>query len=194
MTSSCCQASLRLLSLLKHVNVIRTKLGGKQEYHVMHCYHVSMCLSAVLNPTLLHRTTPATSVCVWLLHYRPPWHQQESSSLPFLHKWIPNSTSADVNLRYSLTWLKICVKVRVMLCSQWCLCGSLLQRCFCYAVKVAVGHPSEIDEIFDAISYSKGASVIRMLHNYIGDAVSSLRDDYRPLWAVFTEACAFNTL
>ena len=38
--------------------------------------------------------------------------------------------------------------------------------------KVAVGHPSEIDEIFDVISYSKGASVIRMLHNYIGDAVS----------------------
>jgi len=42
-------------------------------------------------------------------------------------------------------------------------------------VKVAVGHPSEIDEIFDAISYSKGASVIRMLHNYIGDAVSNPR-------------------
>ncbi|XP_023276475.1 puromycin-sensitive aminopeptidase-like, partial [Seriola lalandi dorsalis] len=34
---------------------------------------------------------------------------------------------------------------------------------------VNVGHPSEVDEIFDAISYSKGASVIRMLHNYIGD-------------------------
>ena len=36
-----------------------------------------------------------------------------------------------------------------------------------------VGHPSEVDEIFDAISYSKGASVIRMLHDYIGD------EDYR---------------
>jgi len=42
-------------------------------------------------------------------------------------------------------------------------------------VKVAVGHPSEIDEIFDLISYSKGASVIRMLHQYIGDAVSLCR-------------------
>ena len=31
------------------------------------------------------------------------------------------------------------------------------------------GHPAEIDEIFDAISYSKGSSVIRMLHDYIGD-------------------------
>lgn len=32
-----------------------------------------------------------------------------------------------------------------------------------------MGHPSEVDEIFDEISYSKGASVIRMLHNYMGD-------------------------
>lgn len=39
--------------------------------------------------------------------------------------------------------------------------------------QVNVGHPSEVDEIFDAISYSKGASVIRMLHNYIGDEVGS---------------------
>lgn len=35
-----------------------------------------------------------------------------------------------------------------------------------------VNRPSEVDEIFDAISYSKGASVIRMLHSYIGDGVS----------------------
>ena len=38
-----------------------------------------------------------------------------------------------------------------------------------------VGHPDEVDEIFDAISYSKGASVIRMLHDYIGDEVRHLR-------------------
>ena len=31
-----------------------------------------------------------------------------------------------------------------------------------------------MDEIFDLISYSKGASVIRMLHNYIGDEVTKL--------------------
>ncbi|XP_046899629.1 puromycin-sensitive aminopeptidase isoform X5 [Hypomesus transpacificus] len=42
-----------------------------------------------------------------------------------------------------------------------------------HPIEVNVGHPSEVDEIFDAISYSKGASVIRMLHNYIGD------DDFR---------------
>lgn len=34
-----------------------------------------------------------------------------------------------------------------------------------------MGHPDEVDEIFDAISYSKGASVIRMLHDYVGDEV-----------------------
>lgn len=38
-----------------------------------------------------------------------------------------------------------------------------------HPIEVPVGHPSEIDEIFDDISYDKGASVIRMLHNYIGD-------------------------
>ncbi|XP_003222532.2 puromycin-sensitive aminopeptidase [Anolis carolinensis] len=38
-----------------------------------------------------------------------------------------------------------------------------------HPIEVMVGHPSEVDEIFDAISYSKGASVIRMLHDYIGD-------------------------
>lgn len=51
----------------------------------------------------------------------------------------------------------------------------LLASCLavCLVFQVNVGHPSEVDEIFDAISYSKGASVIRMLHNYIGDEVSS---------------------
>jgi len=38
-----------------------------------------------------------------------------------------------------------------------------------HPIEVPVGHPAEVDEIFDAISYSKGASVIRMLHDYIGD-------------------------
>jgi puromycin-sensitive aminopeptidase len=40
-----------------------------------------------------------------------------------------------------------------------------------HPIEVPVGPPSEVDEIFDAISYSKGASTIRMLHNYIGDDV-----------------------
>lgn len=38
-----------------------------------------------------------------------------------------------------------------------------------HPIEVEVGHPSEIDEIFDDISYNKGASVIRMLHHYLGD-------------------------
>nr|XP_018910146.1 PREDICTED: puromycin-sensitive aminopeptidase-like [Bemisia tabaci] len=42
-----------------------------------------------------------------------------------------------------------------------------------HPIEVPIGHPSEIDEIFDNISYYKGASVIRMLHRYIGD------DDFR---------------
>ena len=39
-----------------------------------------------------------------------------------------------------------------------------------HPIEVEVGHPSEVDEIFDQISYSKGCAVIRMLHNWIGDA------------------------
>lgn len=38
-----------------------------------------------------------------------------------------------------------------------------------HPIEVPVGHSSEIDEIFDDISYSKGAAVIRMLYTYIGD-------------------------
>ncbi|XP_019614242.1 PREDICTED: puromycin-sensitive aminopeptidase-like isoform X6 [Branchiostoma belcheri] len=38
-----------------------------------------------------------------------------------------------------------------------------------HPIEVPVGHPDEVDEIFDTISYSKGASVIRMLHDFIGD-------------------------
>jgi len=41
-----------------------------------------------------------------------------------------------------------------------------------HPIEIPVGHPSEIDEIFDDISYNKGASVIRMLHNFIGDQVT----------------------
>ncbi|KZC12138.1 Puromycin-sensitive aminopeptidase [Dufourea novaeangliae] len=38
-----------------------------------------------------------------------------------------------------------------------------------HPIEVPVCHPAEIDEIFDEISYNKGACVIRMLHDYIGE-------------------------
>ncbi|KAL4304418.1 hypothetical protein GQ457_10G001810 [Hibiscus cannabinus] len=37
-----------------------------------------------------------------------------------------------------------------------------------HPIEVEVNHAAEIDEIFDDISYSKGASVIRMLQSYLG--------------------------
>lgn len=37
-----------------------------------------------------------------------------------------------------------------------------------HPIEVEVGHPDEISQIFDAISYYKGASIIRMIHDYIG--------------------------
>jgi aminopeptidase N len=35
-------------------------------------------------------------------------------------------------------------------------------------LQVEINHTSEIDAIFDSISYDKGASVIRMLQSYLG--------------------------
>ncbi len=37
-----------------------------------------------------------------------------------------------------------------------------------HPIEVPIGHPDEIRTIFDAISYSKGASVINMLYHYLG--------------------------
>jgi puromycin-sensitive aminopeptidase len=37
-----------------------------------------------------------------------------------------------------------------------------------HPIEVEINHASEIDEIFDEISYRKGASVIRMLQSYLG--------------------------
>jgi len=37
-----------------------------------------------------------------------------------------------------------------------------------HPIQVAVDDPRALDEIFDAISYAKGASVINMLHHYLG--------------------------
>lgn len=40
-----------------------------------------------------------------------------------------------------------------------------------HPVEVPVGHPDEIEEIFDAISYNKGASILWMLEQYLGEDV-----------------------
>jgi puromycin-sensitive aminopeptidase len=46
-----------------------------------------------------------------------------------------------------------------------------------HPIEVEVHHPDEISEIFDAVSYSKGASVIRMLAGYLGE--KDFRDGLR---------------
>ncbi|XP_028968786.1 LOW QUALITY PROTEIN: puromycin-sensitive aminopeptidase [Galendromus occidentalis] len=38
-----------------------------------------------------------------------------------------------------------------------------------HPIEVPIHHPSEIDEIFDRISYSKGSAIISMLYHHIGD-------------------------
>ncbi len=46
-----------------------------------------------------------------------------------------------------------------------------------HPIEVTVHHPDEIRTIFDAISYEKGASVLLMLHKYLGD--EAFRDGLR---------------
>lgn len=46
-----------------------------------------------------------------------------------------------------------------------------------HPIEVEVHHPSEIAAVFDAVSYSKGASIIRMLAEYLGE--KNFRDGLR---------------
>ncbi len=40
-----------------------------------------------------------------------------------------------------------------------------------HPIRVKVNHTSEIDELFDAIAYEKGGSILRMIENYLGKEV-----------------------
>ena len=46
-----------------------------------------------------------------------------------------------------------------------------------HSIEIPVHHPDEIGEIFDEVSYSKGASIIRMLADYLGE--KDFRDGLR---------------
>ena len=55
-----------------------------------------------------------------------------------------------------------------------------------HPVEVEVNHPDEINEIFDAISYAKGASLIRMVANYIG------QDAFREGMKIYLQRFAYS--
>jgi puromycin-sensitive aminopeptidase len=57
-----------------------------------------------------------------------------------------------------------------------------------HPVEVPVGNPNEVEQIFDAISYNKGGSVLRMLEHCIGER--NFRDGIRAYLARHRFACA----
>lgn len=73
-----------------------------------------------------------------------------------------------------------------------------------HPVSVEIGHPNKISEIFDAISYSKGSVIIRMMHKFLGEesfqnGVSSYLKKHQyanakqdDLWAALTEVAHAN--
>lgn len=54
-----------------------------------------------------------------------------------------------------------------------------------HPIEVEVGHPAEISEIFDKVSYAKGASVLRMLASFLGEK------DFQKGLTVYLKAHAF---
>ncbi|KAL6122558.1 hypothetical protein NUSPORA_00324 [Nucleospora cyclopteri] len=58
--------------------------------------------------------------------------------------------------------------------------GGLLADCLesTHKISVEVNDPNEIEQIFDAISYDKGSSVIKMLENWTGKAFQAGLKDY----------------
>ncbi|KAG6389346.1 hypothetical protein SASPL_150814 [Salvia splendens] len=56
-----------------------------------------------------------------------------------------------------------------------------------HPIEVDINHASEVGEIFDAISYQKGASVIRMLQSYLGPESFQVDDLTEDLWSVLLE-------
>ncbi|XP_069118198.1 endoplasmic reticulum aminopeptidase 1-like [Argopecten irradians] len=73
-----------------------------------------------------------------------------------------------------------------------------------HPITVDVKDPGQIDELFDAISYSKGASLIRMLNNFMGKdnfqaGIKKYLNTYKygnarteDLWAILTEFTQIN--
>mgnify|MGYP001221168168 FL=1 len=39
-----------------------------------------------------------------------------------------------------------------------------------HPISVKVKHPDEINEIFDRISYGKGATIVRMMYHFLGES------------------------
>ena len=71
-----------------------------------------------------------------------------------------------------------------------------------HPISLPVGHPDEINQLFDSISYGKGASIIRMMKHFLGEenfrtGVASYLNEFRygntvqdDLWRHLTKAAS----
>ncbi|XP_043237159.1 puromycin-sensitive aminopeptidase-like [Amphibalanus amphitrite] len=84
------------------------------------------------------------------------------------HLWL-NEGYAEFAMYLSTDYLFPHYKIWMQFVSE-CYMGALATDSLrtSHPIEVPVSNPSEVDEIFDGISYDKGACVIRMLHEFLG--------------------------
>ncbi|KAG1651320.1 Puromycin-sensitive aminopeptidase [Nymphon striatum] len=91
------------------------------------------------------------------------------------HQWFGNLVTMVCTLYFKEWWTHLWLNEGFATFMEFLCVDNVPDLKNSHPIEVPVGSPSEIDEIFDTISYNKGASVIRMLHNFIGDKVSSVQ-------------------
>ncbi|XP_037078084.1 puromycin-sensitive aminopeptidase-like [Pollicipes pollicipes] len=84
------------------------------------------------------------------------------------HLWL-NEGYAEFAMYLSTDYLFPHYKIWMQFVSE-CYMGALATDSLrtSHPIEVPVSNPAEVDEIFDGISYDKGACVIRMLHEFLG--------------------------
>lgn len=140
--------------------------AGAMENWGLVTYRETALLYDPANSSLMSKQTVAIVVGHELAHQ---WFGNIVTMEWWTHLWLNEGFASWIEylcVDYCLPELDIWTH---FVTSDYCRALELDSLKSSHPIEVPVGPPSEVDEIFDAISYSKGATAIRMLHNYIGD-------------------------